>query len=86
MGTKEDLEAQNISLREGQVLVFYSEELEGDGMVHYSKKENLRVAVISWAAIRKRTSATQAGRSDLTERFSIYRKLLPSGLPVSVPH
>lgn len=65
MGTKEDLEAQNISLREGQVLVLYSEELEVDGMVQYSEKESLWVAVVSWAAIRKRTPATQAERPTL---------------------
>ena len=59
MGTKEDLAAQNLSLREGQALVLYSEELEVDGMVQYSEKENLWVAVISWEAIRKRTSVTQ---------------------------
>lgn len=60
MGTKEDLSAQNLSLREGQALVLYSEELEVDGMVQYSEKENLWVAVISWEAIRKRTPVTQA--------------------------
>ena len=60
IGTKEDLAAQNISLCEGQALVLYSEELEVDGMVEYSKKENLWVAVIGWAAIRARSPVAQA--------------------------
>jgi len=53
VGTVEDLAQQKISLREGQSLILYSEELEVDGVVQYSKEENLWVAVIDWDAIRE---------------------------------
>ena len=56
VGTVEDLACQKISLRDGQSLVLYSEELEVDGVVQYSKEENLWVAVIDWEAIREITS------------------------------
>ena len=60
VGTAEDLACQKISLRDGQSLVLYSENLvlysenlEIDGVVQYSKEENLWVAVIDWDAIRE---------------------------------
>ena len=53
VGTVEDLACQKISLRDGQSLVLYSENLEVDGVVQYSKEENLWVAVIDWDAIRE---------------------------------
>ena len=52
-GTEEDLTCQKISLQEGQSLILYSEDLEVDGVVRYSEKENLWVAVIDWDAIRE---------------------------------
>lgn len=52
-GTEEDLACQKISLQEGQSLILYSEDLEVDGVVRYSEKENLWVAVIDWDAIRE---------------------------------
>ena len=62
VGTAEDLTRQQISLREGQALVLYSEDLEVDGVVEYSKEENLWVAVIDWDAIREGISVvSQAG-------------------------
>ena len=48
VGTVEDLTCQKISLRDEQSLILYSEELEVDGVVQYSKEENLWVAVIDW--------------------------------------
>jgi len=54
-GTLEDLACQKISLQEGQSLILYSEDLEVDGVVQYSKEENLWVAVINWDAIREVT-------------------------------
>ena len=42
-----------IFLEEGQSPILYSEDLEVDGVVRYSKKENLWVAVIDWDAIRE---------------------------------
>ena len=53
VGTVEDLACQKISLQEGQSLILYSEDLEVDGVVRYSEKENLWVAVIDWDAIRE---------------------------------
>ena len=53
VGTVEDLTCQKIVLKEGQSLILYSEDLEVDGVVRYSQKENLWVAVIDWDAIRE---------------------------------
>ncbi len=53
VGTVEDLACQKIFLEEGQSLILYSEDLEVDGVVRYSQKENLWVAVIDWDAIRE---------------------------------
>ena len=53
VGTVEDLTSQKIFLKEGQSLILYSEDLEVDGVVRYSQKENLWVAVIDWDAIRE---------------------------------
>ena len=53
VGTVGDLACQKISLTEGQSLILYSENLEVDGVVRYSPKENLWVAVIDWDAIRE---------------------------------
>ncbi len=52
-GTAADLERQGIALQEGQSLIIYSEELEVDGVVHYSQEEKLWAAVIDWNAIRE---------------------------------
>jgi hypothetical protein len=41
VGTIEDLTRQQISLRDGQPLVLYSEDLEVDGIVRYSEEEHL---------------------------------------------
>lgn len=53
VGTIEDLERQEIVLRDGRPLIIYSEELEVEGVVHYSEKEKLWTAVIDWNAIRE---------------------------------
>ena len=52
-GTTADIKRQEIVLREGQSLIIYSEELEGEGIVHYSEEEKLWTAVIAWDAIRE---------------------------------
>ena len=52
-GTVEDLTCQKIVLKEGQSLILYSEDLEADGVVRYSQKESLWVAVIDRGAIRE---------------------------------
>ena len=52
-GTVEDLACQKIVLKEGQSLILYSEDLEVDGVVRFSQKANLWVAVIDWDAIRE---------------------------------
>ena len=53
VGTLTDLACQKIILQDSQHLIFYSEELEVDGVVQYSKEEDLWVAVIDWNAIRE---------------------------------
>ena len=52
-GTVHDLSTQGIQLSEGLRLLFYSEELEVDGMVAFSKAEHTWVGIIDWKAIRK---------------------------------
>lgn len=52
IGTVEDLAQQQIVLRDSLPLTLYSEELEVEGIVHYSTDENVWVAVIDWGAIR----------------------------------
>ena len=52
LGTTADLKRQGIVLQEGQSLIIYSEELEVEGVVHYSEEEKLWTAVIDWDAIR----------------------------------
>ncbi len=53
IGTIEDLSLQNIKLQDGQLLAFYDEELEVDGVVQYSEEENLWVAAIDWKQIKQ---------------------------------
>ena len=52
-GTATDLKRQKIVLRNGKSLIIYSEELEVEGVVHYSQEEKLWTAVIDWDAIRE---------------------------------
>ena len=52
-GTIEDIKRQGIVLQAGQSLIIYSEELEVEGIVHYSEEEKLWTAVIDWNAIRE---------------------------------
>ena len=67
VGTVEDLACQKISLRDGQPLTLYSEELEVDGIVQYSKEENLWVAVIDWDAIRESTTVTSQPKHQISD-------------------
>ncbi len=53
IGTIEDLAHQHVELHKDQVLTFYSEELEADGIVQYSEAEKLWVAEIDWNQIRQ---------------------------------
>ena len=52
-GTVADLKRQGIALQNGQSLIIYSEELEVEGVVHYSEEEKLWTAVIDWNAIQE---------------------------------
>ena len=65
IGTLEDLSCQQISLREGQPFILYSEDLEVDGVVQYSEEERLWVAVIDWNAIREVTSVVSQAEQQL---------------------
>src|SRR5712691_2590154 len=72
IGTVEDLAQQQIVLRDGLPLTFYSEELEVDGVVHYSTDENVWVAVIDWRAIRDiGRQATSPGDKTLPQRHIV---------------
>ncbi len=53
IGTAEDLAHQQITLRERQWLTLYSEDLEVEGQVAFSTEENIWVALIDWAAIKR---------------------------------
>ena len=50
-GTTRDLTLQKIELKEGIPLKLYSEDLEVDGVVHFSTEEKIWVAAIDWNAI-----------------------------------
>ena len=52
-GTMADLKRQKIVMQNGQSLIIYSEELEVEGVVHYSEEEKLWTAMIDWDAIRE---------------------------------
>lgn len=52
-GTEADLKRHGIELQDGQSLIIYSEELEVEGVVHYSEEEKLWTAAIDWNAIRE---------------------------------
>ncbi len=52
-GTVADLERQGIVLQNGQSFIIYSEELEVEGIVHYSEEEKLWTAVIDWNSIQE---------------------------------
>ena len=54
LGTIDDLASQNIELKDGQSLTFYSEDLEVDGILKYSQEENIWVAVIDWNNIKEK--------------------------------
>ena len=53
IGTIADLKRQGTVLQDGQPLIIYSEELEVEGIVHYSEEEKLWTTVIDWNAIRE---------------------------------
>ena len=61
VGTIEDLARQQIELREGLALSFYSDDLDDegaldkllvDGVVIFSEEEDCWVATIDWSAVR----------------------------------
>ena len=52
-GTEADIKRQKIVLQDGQPLIIYSEELEVEGIVHYSEEEKLWTVPIDWNAIRE---------------------------------
>ena len=53
IGTMEDLSVQQLTLRERQWLMLYDEDLEVEGQVAFSTEENVWVALIDWAAIKR---------------------------------
>ena len=61
IGTIEDLARQQVVLRDGVCLTLYNEELEVEGVVEYSKDEQLWVAVIDWHVINDLSSSYNGG-------------------------
>ncbi|NET00955.1 MAG: hypothetical protein F6K62_26095 [Sphaerospermopsis sp. SIO1G2] len=53
IGTIEDLARQKIKLQDSQILTFYSEDLEVEGIVKHSPEESIWVAVIDWDNIKQ---------------------------------
>jgi hypothetical protein len=51
--TTEDLARHGLSLREGMPLILHDEELEADGIAHYSPDEQLWIADIDWQKLRR---------------------------------
>jgi hypothetical protein len=67
-GTCQDLERQEIQLREGLVLTLYTDdandegspdELLAEGVVHLSDEEDCWVATIDWTALRHASEETK---------------------------
>ena len=73
IGTIDDLASQNIELKDGQSLTFYSEDLEVDGILKYSPEENIWVAVIDWNNIKEKADT----------RITTTSKMLPQSLSLS---
>ena len=73
LGTIDDLASQNIELKDGQSLTFYSEDLEVDGILKYSQEENIWVAVIDWNNIKEKADT----------RITTTSKMLPQSLSLS---
>jgi hypothetical protein len=68
-GTIEDLARQGVTLREGLLLTFYSDDLNAkgqldellvDGIVSFSEQEHCWVATIDWSAIHHASEEEKA--------------------------
>lgn len=53
IGAIKDLARQQAELENGQPLILYGEDLEGDGVVQFLEEEKVWVAVIDWSQIRQ---------------------------------
>jgi hypothetical protein len=51
-GTTDDLSREGVELREGLPIVLHDEELEADGIAHFSADEKAWVAIIDWQKVR----------------------------------
>ena len=57
-GTADDLQQNNIELREGLSLIFTDDdELEAEGIVTYSETEKIWVGIIDWKKINKKLNS-----------------------------
>jgi hypothetical protein len=59
VGTLHDLKKLGIELQEGLAVRLYCLELEGDGIVIYSKEEGIWVAVVNWDHLKERESGAR---------------------------
>jgi hypothetical protein len=78
VGTIEDLARQGVTLREGMLLILYSDDLDAsgqpdellvNGVVTFSEEEHCWVATIDWSAIHH-ASEEQMTPADRTKRSS----------------
>lgn len=88
-GTHQDLASHHVELREGAVLMLYDEDADSTGrpeqllvrgVVEYSSSEQVWVAAVDWAAVRRasRTLIEQPGVTDPATQ-------LPSSSPAMSP-
>ena len=85
VGTVEDLARCQIKLEDALEITLYSEDLEVEGRVQYSRQENVWVAVIDWNAIREVTRGHGMKEEcdfSKAERGKFYRPDAKLNLPV----
>jgi hypothetical protein len=67
-GTRRDLDRQNVTLQDGMVLTFYTDdaddqgrpdELLAEGVVHYDAEAQCWVAEVDWGALRHALDETK---------------------------
>lgn len=51
--TTDDIESQNIKLKQGLKVKLTNEELEVEGRLQYSKTEDIWTALINWSEVKK---------------------------------
>lgn len=60
LGTLESLSLTGLQLTDGMCITVHDDELEADGVAHFSTDERIWVAQIDWDAIRPHTAPARA--------------------------